>query len=413
MAKTKQIASSLQSFKMQGVMGINNVVPAEKCKPTELQTATNVDINIAKQVLNREGYDLKYSGNVHSLFSNGVNGNATFKLFREGALLNKLNSDYTATTLRSGIPRTNWMQYLALNNLVYYSDTIITGITDGTLAGSRSWGLVVPPPQLVLTETTGLLPSGRYLCSLTYIRDDGQESGAPRSIYIDLPTSNAGIAISNIPESTDPGVDYVYIYLSTRNGEVLYLASAIANGVSSVTYAGDTKEFSKRLTTQFMGSPHTGHMIQFYNGRIYVVKDNAVWYTLPYNYELMDLAHGFFQFPDRVTLFAPVRGGIWVSYKNGKTFFLEGTDPEKGFITNLKTDSGAHEGSQRPDEVTIKGEIIRGWYWTGNDGIYLGLDGGTLLNKTEDRYEPGSANYSVSFIKKTQDGSKQYISLLY
>jgi len=413
MAKTKQVGSSLQSMKIQGFRGINNVIPAEKCKPTELQTATNVDINSSGQVMKREGKDLVYAGNVHSLFSNGVNGNATFILFREGAILKRFNPETpnSPTTLRDNIPRTNWMQYLALNNLVYYSDTITTGITDGVT--SRSWGLEAPPQQLVLTQTTGLLPSGRYLCSLTYIRNDGQESGAPRSIFIDLTTSNAGIAISNIPTSSDSTVSYVYIYLSTRNGEVLYLASLVANGVTSVTYAGDTKEFSRRLATQYMGPPHAGHMIQYYNGRIYVVKDSAVWYTLPYNYELMDLAHGFMQFPDRVTLFAPVKGGIWVSYKNGKTFFLEGTDPEKGFVTHWKMDSGAYEGSQRPDQVTIKGEIMRGWYWTAHDGIYLGLDGGSLLNKTEDRYEPGSADFSVSFMKKTQDGSKQYISLLY
>lgn len=404
--------SSLKSVRMKGFMGINNVIPAEKCKPSEFQTATNVDINTAGQLLKRQGRGSKiYTGDVHSHFSNGINGNATFRLFREDDALKKLNSDYSATSLRTGITRTNWVRYLALNNLVYYTDEIITGITDGVT--SRSWGLEVPPNQLVLTQITGLLPSGRYLCTLTYVRNDGQESGAPGAIYIDLATSNSGIIVSNIPTSTDSTVDYVNLYLSTRNGEVLYLMATIPNGSNPYPYQGDTKEFKRVLSTQYMGAPIPGHMIRYYNGRIYVVKENVVCYTQPYNYELMDLVHGFIQFPDRVTLFAPVKGGIWVSYRKGKTGFLEGSDPEQGFITHWKTAHAVYEESQQPDEVTVRGEVIRGWYWIAPDGVYLGLDGGNLLNKTDNRYAPVSANIAVSFIKKTVDGSKQYVSVLY
>lgn len=412
MAKKKQVSPSLYPYKMSGFMGKNNVTPTEKCKPNEFQTMTNVDITDTGQIVKRQGDNLLYSGSVHSLFANGINGNATCMLFREGTALKSFDTSTNgATTLRSGITRTNWMRYLALNNLVYYTDEFITGITDGTT--SRSWGLEVPPNQLVLTQTTGLLPTGRYLCSLTYVRNDGQESGAPLASWIDITSDNAGIAISNIPTSSDTTVSYVYIYLSTRNGEVLYKAVSVNNGTTTATYAGHTQEFSQKLTTLQLGPPPAGHIVQYYNGRIYIAKDSAVWYTQPYNYELVDLAHGFLFFPNRVTLFAPVMGGIWVSYKDGKTFFLEGSDPEKGFVTNWKKDSSVHEGSQQPTEVTIRGEVMRGWIWTADDGIYLGLDGGHLINKTENRYEPGSATIAVSFNKKTRDGSNQYVSVLY
>jgi len=409
MPRKKQITPSLYSLSMRGFMGINNVIPAEKCKPAELQTAINADINDAMQAIRRQGHDKVYSGtDVHSVFANGVNGNASFMLFKEGSTLKKLNSDFTATTLRSGISRTKWMNYLALNNLVYYSDEIITGITDGVM--SRSWGLEIPAYP-TLAQTTGALPSGRYLCAITYVRSDKQEGGASKPIYIDV-SSNSGITVSSIPVSSDTDVSFVNIYLSTRNGEVLYLAKTVANGITSTSYAGNTTEFKIQLATLYVGPPKPGHIIQYHGGRIYVVSGSAAWYTLPYNYELMDLAHGHLSFPDRITLFAPVDGGIWVSYLKGKTFFLEGTDPEKGFVTHWKTDHPAYEGSQKLDEITFRGEVTKVWRWMADDGIYEAIDG-SLFNKTEDRYIPVSADLAVSFLKKTEDGSKQYGSVLY
>lgn len=413
MARPKQVQSAMQSLKISKFLGKNNVTPPERCKSEEFQVASNVDINDSGQTRMRQGGSKIYSGDIHSLFANGVNGNATYRLFREGTALKKLNSDLTTSVLRDDLIRTNWMKYFALNDLIYYSDEIVTGITNGTT--SRSWGLEVPPNQLTLTATTGLLPSGRYLCSLTYVRNDGQESGAPRPIYIDLETNNSGIIVSNIPTSIDSTVIYVNLYLSTRNGEVLYLMATVPNGAHPYPYHGDTKEFKRQLTTIYMGPPQAGQMIQYYNGRIYLIKDNAAWYTLPYNYELMDLAHGFIQFPDRITLFAPVDGGIWVSYKNGKTGFLEGKDPDTGFITHWKTENPAHENSQKEDQVTFKGQVFRCWYWTAQDGIYmgLGLENGILVNRTEDRYTLQASDIAVGFFKKTFDGSKQYGSILY
>lgn len=404
-------ARGLQPFKMSKSTGINNVIKAEKCKPEELQTATDVDINDSRQIIRRQGMDKVYSGSVHSLASDGTFGSATFMVFREGANLNRLNSDYSASLLRNGLTRAKWMKYLSLNNLLYYTDESVTGITDGVT--SRSWGLTVPT-QPTLAQTTGNLFSGRYLCSLTYVRNDGQESGAPRAVYIDLTSNNSGITISGIPTSSDATVSSVNVYLSTRNGEVLYLAKTVANGTGSTTYSGDTKEFSLELATLMKGPPHAGHMIQFYNGRIYIAKDNGVWYTEPYNYELMNLAHGFIPFPDRVTLFAPVKGGIWASYKKGKTFFLQGDDPAK-FVTDWKKEIAAYEGSQVQDDIRIKGETVGGWYWMAYDGIYIGLDGGNLLNITYNRYRVGSgtSNICVSTIKRTEDKSKQYVSVLY
>ncbi len=409
MAK-KQTPTGFVPVTMTECRGINNVQPAERLKPGELSTAVNVDITFSRQIVTRQGMDRVYTGSPHSLFSNGRHGSATLRLFREGEYLMKLNADYTAAVLRTGITRSAWMHYLTLNGLVYYTDESILGITDGTT--DRSWGITVPNPILLTSYSNGGLSEGTYLATCTLVRSDGQESGAPPPVSVYLPAKDMGVRFSGLPTSSDPDITGANLYLSTRNGELLYKVAHIGLGSDPVLYQGDCTEFTTPLATLNMGPPIAGHNIQFYNGRLFICSGNFVLYSLPYNYELFDRAHGFLAFPDRVTLFAPVNGGIWVAVKNERTFFLRGDDPDK-FQIAKETEYWAHEGSQQYDEIVVGEEVSSGWFWTADNGIYMGLDDGTLLHKTENRYRPGVADLAVSTIKKTRDGSKQYVSVLY
>lgn len=131
----------MPEFKIEKFMGINNVDPAEKCKPGEFQKAINADITATGEAMLREGYTRVYVGTPHSPY-----GSETLSLFREGNDLKRFNGT-GASVIRSGILGDRKMHYLELNGEIYYSDEVISGVTDGI--ADRPWGIAVPPPPLL------------------------------------------------------------------------------------------------------------------------------------------------------------------------------------------------------------------------------------------------------------------------
>jgi hypothetical protein len=140
-------------------LGLNNVLSAEELQVKEafrttgyyLNTATNVDIDNKNKVRRRNGRDLKYAGDCHSMWSNG-----DICLFRSGSVLYSLSEDFlSATSLRTGITGSLDMAYLFLNNKVYYSDGNITGIIENGV--NRSWGLDIPSSPTLSSSIPGSL----------------------------------------------------------------------------------------------------------------------------------------------------------------------------------------------------------------------------------------------------------------
>ena len=357
--------------------GLDNVTPPELREPGALDTADNVDIDQLGKIRRRKGATRVYNRGSHSLWSDG-----SLCLFRQGANLNRLNADFSATALRSAIAGSNRMNYLALNGLVYFTDDITAGIIqDGS---ARSWGLEVPP-EPVLSETAGDLPEGRYQVSLTYCRKDYQESGASRTVYIDI--SEGGIEISSIPVSSDPAVQWVNVYLSTTNGEALYLARTLPNGTTSTTYKAPGGEVNLPLKTQALCAPFPGQLLEFYNGRIYIARDNFLFPTEPMNYELID-SMAAIPFPGRITLLAPVEDGIWLSIEGQETVFLSGDQPQSFKLLSRAPYSAIEGTARKINAKLLKDTELQGdlWIWGSSRGICLGAPGGAFSNLTHKKY---------------------------
>ena len=392
--KPKKVAEeTIDDFK-----GLNILDRPESAGPGELQKAMNVDIDRNLDARRRKGYTRIYAGNVHSMWGDGAK-----VLFREDTYLRTLNPDYSATTLREDLRVNQRMAYEKIFDKIYFSDELITGITDGRTAWG--WGVDVPP-QPYLDRTSGLMPPGKYLCSLTYEKSDGQESGAPSSTSITL-VLRGGVTISGITPSTDSNVSSVNVYLSTANGEKLYRAFSVPNGTTSATYGGDTKSFNIPLITQFLSPPPPGQNIKYYNGRIYIAQGSYLWYTEPYAYEMVNLAHNYLPLDGRITLLAPVRDGIWLS--TGKeTIFWKVDDPEKPSKRDVKSIWGVIEGTQQIIDLSQGEEKIWGWMWLGKDGIHLGLDGGHIRNLTWSKWMPPDASIGTALLREEM-GLNQYI----
>jgi hypothetical protein len=106
--------------------GINNVADASNLKLEELAEAYNVDIDNEGRVSRRDGYTKKYtpSNKTHSMWSND-----RMCLFIDGSSLMRLNTDYSADTLRVNVT-TLPMEYVDVNENVYYSNASVNGFID-------------------------------------------------------------------------------------------------------------------------------------------------------------------------------------------------------------------------------------------------------------------------------------------
>lgn len=383
--------------------GINNRLRAERLQPGDLVSAMNVNVSDDGQLARRDGRELKLAASAHSLWSDGI-----VCLFVDGTTLKRLNADYTATTLTeltSGEP----MAYVSVNNRVYYGNGTDKGIISETGTG-RTWGLV-PPALPLAANAGGALPAGTYQFAMTYVREDGQESGTGLAGRIDVTTG--GIEFSDIPVSDDSTVTHKILYVTPQNGDVLYRAAILREDVVGYTYTGGP--LSIPLNTQYMQDPPAGEIVAYHFGHLYVVRGSIVYYSQPYGYELFDL-RDFLAFDSPVRIFAPIDSGIWVG-TDKQVSWLDGTDPtkmEKADRASTKSVKGTLAYTQSELLPAIKEGVpdtkVALW-WTG-EGVCAGYPSGVLHKLTQDRYQSSIDGTTGAGLVAQTTGGDQYIAVI-
>lgn len=378
---------------IQGFKGIRNVVPSERLDVADLTVGSNVDIDETGRVSRRKGTTkLVTTSAAHSLYAN-----EDIALFVDGTALKKLDKDFsTVATLRSDLTAGLRMRYASVPKRIFFSNGLQTGCW--TPAGSRTWGLAVPTSLPATTSTIGELPAGLYSYSITYVRSDGQESGAPLSGSITL-TDNTGISFTAIPVSSDTDVVKKRIYISAHDSTTLYLAIELPAGTTTAVYRG-YKEGVLPLLTQFKGPPPAGTVLEYYNSRIYIARDNVLWFTDAFNYELVDYRKNFIQFDDKITTIAAVEDGLFVGTES-ETIFLGGNSAEQLSATQV-----AAYGTVPGTETTLDGSryakgdaqgSVKGWMST--TGFCVGTSGGQMVNVSSSLYSAAQAKEGASLYK--------------
>ena len=396
--------------------GINNIAPQDALISYEtgkgtaeltayLDEGLNIDLDDNGYLRRRKGRgSAAYTGTVHSLFSD-----ERICLFREAALLKRFYPDNTTQTLRTGLDTSLLpMAYLSLNNKIYYSDMADNGVVED--GASRTWGLETPLPPFIERVTGGNLKAGGYLACLTYSRSDGQESGSSDIDYV-YAQDNEGFNII-LPVSSDPSVNAVNIYLTTRDADTFYLAGQEANGTTEFMYMGDGSDLTLALRTKGLSPVPKGHILEFYNGRIYIARDNIIHYSEPYAFELCNLAKNYIPLESRITMMRRINTGMVVSTED-KTMLLQGNDvPEFRVIGIFQY--GAIEGSDcRVDGIVIDDSFIgRSVVWSTNKGICcINEDGSFYKNLTENIYRTPPA-YRGAGLYRQENGISQYLVVL-
>lgn len=362
----------------QNFAGLNNRLSPERLAAGDLVEAINVDIDASGRLSRRAGYRQVLAGSFHSLYAG-----ASATLLAGGTTLYRLWPGYTTSVLRAGLTPNARLSCAEQDGRLYYSNGHETGVIDHGTA--RSWGLAVPAHQGVANATHGTLPAGRYQWALTYVRSDGQESGATVAGVIEL-AAPGGLAWSDLPVSADPGVGHKLLYLSAANGSVLYETQLLLN-TATQTQLLAPRAGATPLQTQFLGPPPAGHLVALAHGRTFVAVDNRLYYSEPLGYELFD-ARRYFTFGGRITLLADIDAGLVVSAGDA-TGVLLGTDPED-WTWSVRNGDAAIPGTlaYAPGHALGDGALGEATIplWLASSGVCLATPDGQVRNLTTAHY---------------------------
>jgi hypothetical protein len=319
------------------VKGVNTLATDQALSTDELRNAVNVDITKEGHGRRRPGFTSRYSTKSHSLFSDGTTlygvAGENLSYFTRAA-----NGTLTPTTLKAGFPSTRPVAWLAVNDRIYYSNGVLTGMIYNRT--HYPWGVEVPSGQpTVAASASGGLHAGRYQVAVTFVSSLGEEGGTGQAAAVDVATGG-GISLVAIPQPQDASVTKIRVYRTQANADVLYLYQEYAVGTTSAS-VGASNSLGRVLDTQFMQPPLPGTLLEEYNGRIYIGAGSVLLYTEAYRHGAIRMTN-FMMFPADISLLAGVDTGLIVAAD--QTYFLQGQDP-KNMVLLPRLPHGAVKGT--------------------------------------------------------------------
>jgi hypothetical protein len=389
----------MRNVNLKAAAGVRNDVPLERFGKSDLASGVNVDIDKTGKVSRRAGQRQVLAGaDIHSLTQT-----SSRMFFVDGTDLLELHPSFTTSPLKTGLAIGRRMTFLGLNQKVYF----MNGADAGVIVGSHVQRLGVEVPAPVHVVAIG--DDGDYGVTMTYVRNDGTESGARG--YVFVRSAEIPSMLLTLPVSTDPDVVSKRLYITTMDGEVPYLAAEVDNATLSYQHS-ELGPLAIVCSTQFLSPMPSGDVLAAYNGRLYIARGNLLVYSEPYNYETCDMRMNYIQFPDRVTIIAPVKDGIYVGTET-ETLFLRGADPAE-FAAETVAPVGSIFGTlvyADPGFVTKDGLKGQAPMWMTTRGVCAATESGVFTELTSGRYVLPDAT-SGAGLYRYQRGVPQYISVL-
>lgn len=373
--------------------GVDNVHQDYEIPADSLRRAVNVDVLDSGKLRRRKGSSqtLAASGS-HSLWSDGatayyVQSNTLRRFFENG----------TSTSLGTFAAGTNPVAYVKAGQEVYFTCATARGkIKNGILT---SWGVEVPATPPTLTATAGVLPPGTYFAAVTYVTADGRESGASLLAQVTLAV-DGGVAVTSMPVPVDSNVTKKRLYISTADGEVLYMAVEVASADLFATMASSVT--GAELRTAYLSTPPLGSAVTLANGRIYIidaVDPRVVWFTEALDYDHVDIRKGYYTFGSPVTVIAGVADGVFMCAD--MTYFVSGAGTAEA-TQRVVLEFGAVAGSATT--IPFSTDAI----WMTEQGPVIGKDGGVVEMLTKERMSPGGMVDATALVRD-KDSVRQYI----
>lgn len=170
--------------------------------------------------------------------------------------------------------------------------------------------------------------------------------------------------------------------------------------------------------TRIYNDPPVGSIVRSFAGRIWVADGNTLWYSEPFGPNLFRLSVNYIQLPAKITMVAPVQGGLFVSTTN-KIYFFAGTVPRE-FVQHIV----AHYPAIPFTDVEVDGIAVSAGQFTPlpaqmfttTQGICMGTADGKIVNLTYDTLlypsaPKGCAVYTGDKYIVSLDGQTENLSL--
>lgn len=106
-------------------------------------------------------------------------------------------------------------------------------------------------------------------------------------------------------------------YTRDTNGikDVIYYSNGYQNGkiIDKISHTWTVGEYVGATTLKEFSAAPVGHLLEIRNGRMFIAKDNFIWYSEAGTYARFRLSSNYFGFPSRLRMVIAVAGGLWIS----------------------------------------------------------------------------------------------------
>ena len=277
-----------------------------------LRQADNINVRSDATLERRDGYLRVFAGAITSSYAT-LDHTRMYAI--DGGDLKLINPDFSAVTLRSGLATAPLMHWSEVNNQVFFSNGVDSGIL---LPGGEviDWAWPEPAvPQLV--ALSGQLAAGLYRVLCTFVLPDGRETGSCPTAAVIALQADSSLQISGIPQ--EAGLT-TRVYIAPADSTVFQLAFETSNTAELWNTSPDS--LGVALTTYGLASrqPNWG-VHQYWRGNIYTAEflaqddATAIFSTEALGFHLFNVSEKGFLVPGECIALIPHELGLIIGTK--------------------------------------------------------------------------------------------------
>ncbi len=166
------------------------------------------------------------------------------------------------------------------------------------------------------------------------------------------------------------------------------------------SYPWTATDYTSAIKTKNFSNPPAGHLIGFYNGRIYIAVDNALFFSEANSRNHFNLASNVIIESSRIRMFAPVVDGFYLG-TGTEILFYSGNTPNE-FSRRVVANYPVVEGTNTEVMMSQIGETEEGGkaiLVATKEGLAVGFKEGNFINFSEDKVRYPAANFGAGVFK--------------
>ncbi|MCG3177006.1 MAG: hypothetical protein MOGMAGMI_01970 [Candidatus Omnitrophica bacterium] len=258
-----------------------------------------------------------------------------------------IDSNGILTNLTADLTPGEICDFVKFKNTCYFGNGEDDNMaTDGSVAGTRKWGIAAPSTNPSVASGGAGALTGVYKYKVTFYNDDtGHESNANPGI-VQITTAGNDVDMTSIPVSTDPQVTRRRIYRTTSGGGIYFFLHEITDNTTT-TYTDNAADSTLGTTEvpEDNDPPDDFVFLEEWDGRIWGAPKNSTTLHFCNSTYLTPSGTGLpeesFSQDNRIFLFKEIRAikksptfnELWVHLEGGEIIAIQPTgDPDDPYI---------------------------------------------------------------------------------